>query len=112
MKSGMTGEPAERLAVAREEVQVGMIVIRCPNTGREISTGMEADPRTYQRVPVFFSRTYCPTCRTHHEWFAKDARVHDDVIRNDLDRGIGRRPSGAWLRRDWRDVTDSRAESA
>ena len=108
MKSGMTGEPAERLAVAREEVQVGMIVIRCPNTGREISTGLEADPRTYQRVPVFFSRTYCATCRTHHEWFAKDARVRDD-----MDRGIGRQPSGVALRRDWRDVAvDSRAESA
>jgi hypothetical protein len=83
---------------------------------------MEADPRSYQRVPVFFSRTYCPTCRTHHEWFAKDARVRDDMVRNDLvrddlvrddlDRGIGRRPSGAWLRRDWRDVPDNRAESA
>jgi hypothetical protein len=105
MKSGMTGEPAERLAVAREEVQVGMIVIRCPNTGREISTGLEADPRTYQRVPVFFSRTYCATCRTHHEWFAKDARVREDMDR-------GRRPSGAWVRRDWRDVPDGRAESA
>jgi hypothetical protein len=55
-----------------------MIVIRCPNTGREISTGLEADARTYQRVPVFFSRTYCPTCRTDHEWFAKDAWVRNE----------------------------------
>jgi hypothetical protein len=83
------------LTGARKEVQVGVIVIRCPNTGREISTGMEADPRTYQKVPVFFGRTYCQSCRTHHDWFAKDARVRDD-----MDCGIGRRPSGAWLRRD------------
>jgi hypothetical protein len=58
---------------------VGVIVIRCPNTGREISTGLEADARTYQRIPVFFSRTYCPACRTYHEWFARDAWVRDDV---------------------------------
>jgi hypothetical protein len=64
---------------SRQEVQVGVIVIRCPNTGREVSTGLESDARTYQRIPVFFSRTYCPTCRTNHEWFARDAWVRDDL---------------------------------
>jgi hypothetical protein len=26
---------------------------------------------------VFFSRTYCPYCRTDHEWFAKQAWVRE-----------------------------------
>jgi hypothetical protein len=60
------------------EAQLGMIVIKCPNTGREIPTGLEADRHAFQGVPVFFSRTYCPICRTNHEWFAKDARVRDE----------------------------------
>jgi len=58
---------------------VGTIVIRCPKTQREISTGMEADWRAFRSVPVFFSRTFCPICRTNHEWFAKDAWVRDNV---------------------------------
>jgi hypothetical protein len=85
-----------------------MIVIRCPNTGREISTGLEADARTYQQVPVFFSRTYCPICRTHHEWFAKDAWVRDE-----RGGGIRQPASRTSLRRDWPGVpVHDNAESA
>ncbi len=65
---------------------MGMIVIRCPNTGREISTGLEADRRAFQGMPVFFSRTYCPICRTNHEWFAKDARIRDEERRAPTER--------------------------
>jgi hypothetical protein len=64
--------------MADREAQLGMIVIKCPNTGREIPTGLEVDRHAFQGVPVFFSRTYCPICRTNHEWFAKDARVRDE----------------------------------
>ena len=67
--------------MADREAQLGMIVIKCPNTGREIPTGLEADRHAFQGVPVFFSRTYCPICRTIHEWFAKDARVRDEEAR-------------------------------
>jgi hypothetical protein len=58
---------------------VGTIVIRCPKTEREISTGLQADWRAFGSVPVFFSRTYCPLCRSNHEWFAKDAWVREDA---------------------------------
>jgi hypothetical protein len=70
------------------EAQMGIIVIKCPNTGREIPTGLEVDRHAFQGVPVFFSRTYCQICRTNHEWFAKDARVKDEG---------GRAPSGRRL---------------
>jgi hypothetical protein len=72
---------------------VGLVVIRCPQTGRSISTGIEADPRDFARAPVFFSRTFCPLCRTRHEWFAKEAWVHEepqaDAGRARIDRFIG-----------------------
>jgi hypothetical protein len=57
---------------------VGTVVIRCPKTAREISTGIKSDWRAFGSVPVFFSRTFCPHCRTNHEWFAKDAWVRED----------------------------------
>jgi hypothetical protein len=54
---------------------VGVVMIRCPGTGRAISTGIEADRRSFSAAPVFFSRTLCPLCRIQHEWFARDAWV-------------------------------------
>jgi hypothetical protein len=54
---------------------VGILVIRCPKTGRTISTGMAVDEPNFSSTPVFFSRTFCPICRTVHQWFAKEAWV-------------------------------------
>ena len=56
---------------------MGIVMIRCPKTGREISTGMEVDATSFSATPVFFARSYCPMCRTEHEWFAKEAWVCD-----------------------------------
>ena len=57
---------------------MGVVVIRCPQTGHAIPTGIEADRRTFSHAPVFFSRTFCPLCRTNHEWFAKEAWVREE----------------------------------
>ena len=56
---------------------MGVMMIRCPQTGREIPTGIEMDTAEFQRAPVFFSRVQCPLCERWHEWFAKDAWVCD-----------------------------------
>jgi hypothetical protein len=54
---------------------MGTVMIRCPETGREIATGYEADPARFSSMPVFFARSYCPICRAEHEWFAQQAWV-------------------------------------
>ena len=56
---------------------MGMLMIRCPKTGRAISTGRHIESRLFSGTPVFFSSTYCPHCRARHEWFVKDAWVCD-----------------------------------
>ena len=56
---------------------MSMLLIRCPKTGRQISTGREVESASFRSSPVFFSRTYCPLCRVTHEWFAQDAWVCD-----------------------------------
>jgi len=50
-------------------------MVRCPDSGREIPTGLVADRASFRSMPVFFMRAYCPVCRTEHEWFAQDAWV-------------------------------------
>jgi hypothetical protein len=57
---------------------MGMIMFRCPQTGREISTGLAIEPARFKALPVFFSRSYCPICRTEHEWFAQEAWVREE----------------------------------
>jgi hypothetical protein len=63
-----------------KEAAVGTLMIKCPNTGRAISTGMAMDGPSFASTPVFFSRTFCPFCRTNHHWFAKDAWVSDRTL--------------------------------
>jgi hypothetical protein len=59
---------------------MGLVMFRCPETGRAVSTGIETDRATFRSMPVFFGRTFCPLCRLAHEWFAKDAWVCDSVL--------------------------------
>ena len=56
---------------------MGTVMIHCPKTGKAVSTGMHADRAAFGSMPVFFSRTLCPVCRTLHEWFAGSAWVCD-----------------------------------
>jgi hypothetical protein len=61
----------------REEDLMGRVMIRCPATGRTISTGIEADGNTFACSPVFIADTYCALCDTQHRWFARDAWVEE-----------------------------------
>jgi hypothetical protein len=54
---------------------MGTVMVKCPNTGRDISTGITADRESFAATPVFFARVYCPMCRVEHEWFAREAWV-------------------------------------
>jgi len=58
---------------------MGILMIRCSKTGREISTGTYVEAATFRSSPVFFGQTYCPHCDAIHEWFAKDAWVCDSA---------------------------------
>jgi hypothetical protein len=60
-----------------KDVVMGTVMIRCPKTGRAISTGIRADVATFHATPVFFSQVLCPVCQLTHEWFAKDAWICD-----------------------------------
>jgi hypothetical protein len=56
---------------------MGIIMIKCRETGRAISTGIKAERDDFRRTPVFFARTRCPICEIYHEWFAREAWVDE-----------------------------------
>lgn len=59
---------------------MGMVMIRCPETGDSIPTGITTDREKFQCSAVFFARTYCRICSVTHEWFARDAWVYDAAL--------------------------------
>ncbi|WP_247387698.1 MULTISPECIES: hypothetical protein [unclassified Bradyrhizobium] len=60
---------------------MGMIMVKCPQTGRVIPTGIRSDRETFLRTVVFYGNTHCPVCRANHNWFAREAWVEEPVVR-------------------------------
>ncbi|MET4208633.1 hypothetical protein ABIB95_003450 [Bradyrhizobium sp. LA2.1] len=56
---------------------MGMVMIKCPETGRAIPTGINADQDSFRSSTVFFARSFCANCGTAHEWFARDAWLQE-----------------------------------
>jgi len=52
---------------------MGELMIRCPKTGKPVSTGIHMERGKFRSMPVFFSTSYCASCGGSHEWFARDA---------------------------------------
>jgi hypothetical protein len=44
---------------------MGTLIFVCPATGEEVSTGLEMDLPTLQRLEL--GRVYCPYCRQPHQ---------------------------------------------
>ncbi len=63
---------------------MGIVMIKCPQTGRAIPTGIKADRESFRCSAVFFARTHCSICQTNHDWFAKEAWVYEPRV----DRGV------------------------
>jgi hypothetical protein len=56
---------------------MGELMIRCPKTGKAVTTGIYMERARFRSMPVFFNRSFCPSCGISHEWFARDAWVCD-----------------------------------
>jgi hypothetical protein len=62
---------------------MGVLVLRCPTTGREFSTGIFADEDTFKTLPNMVTKAACPHCGQLHRWRASEARLADS---DELDR--------------------------
>jgi hypothetical protein len=63
------------------ELAVGIIVVRCPKTDQEISTGIEIEPEDFLLLPPVAGRVQCPLCGEEHSWLPSTARVKDVELR-------------------------------
>jgi hypothetical protein len=56
---------------------MGELMIRCPKTGKPVTTGIHMERARFRSMSVFFSSSFCQSCRILHEWFAASAWVCD-----------------------------------
>jgi hypothetical protein len=52
--------------------------IRCPETGREVSTGIDVDPKSFASLPDKLPLSNCPLCGLDHVWLKCDERFVQD----------------------------------
>jgi hypothetical protein len=54
-------------------IHTSVVMVRCPATGRELSTGVEMDAAIFGRLPDIRSRMRCPVCSRDHDWLTREA---------------------------------------
>jgi hypothetical protein len=59
---------------------VGVLLIKCPVTGREFSTGIETDEHSLELIPGTVVQSLCPHCGNDHAWSKFDARLSEDGV--------------------------------
>ena len=56
------------------------VLIRCPDTGRAIATGIETDRFSFETLPDIESKLRCPACGKIHVWRRSDAWLEGSNI--------------------------------
>ena len=60
---------------------VGALMIRCPETGKEFSTGIETDQQSLDLIPATVAQALCPYCGGNHTWSKREARLSENGVR-------------------------------
>ncbi|HVZ54921.1 MAG TPA: hypothetical protein VG986_23350 [Pseudolabrys sp.] len=59
------------------------VMIRCPNTGESVSTGIETEANVFRRLPKVPARMRCPACGEEHDWSVSSAWLAKDAPKPD-----------------------------
>lgn len=52
---------------------MSLVMIRCPDTGRAVSTEIEAEPAVFRKLPIVAAQMQCPACGRDHVWTISSA---------------------------------------
>jgi hypothetical protein len=58
---------------------MSLLMIRCPQTRRDVWTGIETDPESLKSIPDILFYTPCPHCAFDHAWWSDEAWLTDDA---------------------------------
>jgi predicted RNA-binding Zn-ribbon protein involved in translation (DUF1610 family) len=60
------------------EVAMGVLMVKCPTSGREFSTGIVIEEATFEVLPETMAKSRCPHCGGEHIWWTRESRVVDE----------------------------------
>ena len=66
---------------------MGVLLVLCPTTGREFSTGIQLDEVTFRMLTGTLCTAFCPYCRAEHRWTPREARFAEMI------------PAAQWIER-------------
>ncbi|HEY0224259.1 MAG TPA: hypothetical protein VGC38_07090 [Pseudolabrys sp.] len=49
------------------------VMIKCPTTGRPVSTAIETETSVFHQLPQVAARMICPACSQEHIWMKSSA---------------------------------------
>jgi predicted metal-binding protein len=52
---------------------MSVVMIKCPQTGREVSTGIETQSETFDALLNVTAKMKCSACGGHHVWSRREA---------------------------------------
>jgi hypothetical protein len=56
---------------------MGVILVTCPNSGRDFSTGIQVEEDDFRNLPDPSIKSHCPHCGQEHQWRPSQARLID-----------------------------------
>lgn len=65
---------------------MAMVMVKCPETGAAVFTGVETDAATFQRLPHASAQFQCPRCGANHTWTRADATLAENSPNRDGSR--------------------------
>jgi hypothetical protein len=69
---------------------MGVVMLKCPNTAREFSTGILIEKEDFRKLPKVPTRTRCPHCGLMHVWWPREARWSENIPPHPLPEGLDR----------------------
>jgi hypothetical protein len=58
---------------------MGIVIITCPHSHEEISTGIEMDEASFSKLPDVVVRSHCPRCGMQHAWWTREAKLIEEA---------------------------------
>jgi hypothetical protein len=63
--------------MSAREAGMGILLVKCPATEKEFSTGVNADRDSLVGLRAVVATSICPHCGAEHAWRLEDARYVD-----------------------------------
>ena len=61
---------------------MGILIIKCPNTGHDFSTGIQIEEESLERLPETMAKSRCPHCGGEHVWWTRESYLVADFGAN------------------------------